>query len=257
MTRGVPSPAWRHSTLARHLGPLLRSGGLLLSLSGCGPPEPLEQRVERELLLRQRAALERALSSRSVEEADHATGAVVVIPAALLERLLSLSLPVEATVDRFHVTAGAARVEFGEGLALVRLEARVAWADRPDVSALVDVIGALEILGIRESTGSLTSRVEILGFETRDVQLGSLSPPVERLLDELVSRPAEELNRLLGEVDIPIRLLRSVRIPAVDEEEVTIAGVELPVRVGVHDVRVEAERLWVHLDVEVLPESGP
>ena len=157
-------------------------------------------------------------------------------------------------IDRQEILS---RVEFGEGLALVRLEARVAWADRPDVSALVDVIGALEILGIRESTGSLTSRVEILGFETRDVQLGSLSPPVERLLDELVSRPAEELNRLLGEVDIPIRLLRSVRIPAVDEEEVTIAGVELPVRVGVHDVRVEAERLWVHLDVEVLPESGP
>ena len=253
MKRDRPGPAV--SCGALRWGRLLRPGVLVLAALSCTPPEPFERRVERELLLRQKAALERTLASRA--DTDHEGGVVVVIPRTLLARLLSLALPIDATVDRFHITANQARVDFEEELAIVRLEARVAWADDEDVNALVDVVGALEVLGLAESTGSLTARVEILGIETRDVQLGGLSPPVERLLDEVATRPAERLNRLLGEIEIPVRLSRSIPIPAVAEEEVTIAGAELLMRAGLHDVRVVGEHLWVQLDMEPVPVERP
>ena len=223
-------------------------------LAACGPPEPLDARIERERLMREKAALAARLARN--DEPEHETGAVVSVHSALVREILEVALPVEATVDRFKVTATSAVVDFTSGLALVRLGGTVQWADREDVSADLEILGALQILGISETTGTLLSRVEVLGYETRDMQLGSLAPPVERLLDGLAARPVAELNQLLSHVEIPMRLVQAVSLPAIQEEEITIPGAELPLRIGVHDVRVRGDRVWVFLDVEVVEVVG-
>jgi len=219
-----------------------------VAASGCGPAVPLADRVERDLLLRQKAALERELS-RAADDSDHATAALVVVPASLLGRLLAVALPVRAEVDRFEITADSASVDFGGGLALVRLAARVGWLDRDDVTAAITVIGALEVLDVEESAGTLTSRIEILGWETHELRLGALSPPAERLLDELAERPASDLNALLSSIQIPVRLVEAIRLPAVEEDEVSIAAVAIPLEGRLHDVRVGADRLWIYIDI--------
>jgi len=76
---------------------------LPLALAACGPPEPLDARIERERLVREKEALEAELAR--TEEPERETGAVVSVHSALVREILEVALPVEATVDRFKVTA--------------------------------------------------------------------------------------------------------------------------------------------------------
>jgi hypothetical protein len=226
---------------------------LLLLLAGCGPREPLAQRLERDLLLRQREALERELARPRAElEAD----IVVVIPDALVDELLEVALPVEAVVGgRFRILVDSGRVDFTAGLALVRLSAHVAAADREDVSARIQILGTLQLLEIQES-GTLASRVEILGWQTQDVRLAGLSPPAGRLLDELAARPASDLNELLSRIEIPVQLVPTIPLPRVEEDELTIPAAEVPVAARLDEVRVGGGRMYVHIEI-ALPERAP
>jgi hypothetical protein len=232
---------------------LRRAALLLLLLAGCGPREPLAQRLERDLLLRQKEALERELARPQAElDAD----IVVVIPDALVDELLEVALPVEAVVGgRFRILVDSGRVDFTAGLALVHLFALVAAADRDDVSARIQILGTLQLLEIQES-GTLASRVEILGWQTQDVRLAGLSPPAGRLLDELAARPASDLNELLSRIEIPVQLMPTIPLPRVEEDELTIPAVEVPVAARLDEVRVGGGRMYVHIDI-ALPERAP
>lgn len=215
-------------------------------LGGCRPGEPLAQRLERDVLERQKAALERELAQ---DLALDAGDVIISIPAVLVDQLLAVALPVQALVaDRFVVTADSARVDFDAGVALVRIHAGVEWADRDQISAPVELLGTLQVLDIDEA-GTLAARVEILGFEAGSVRLGAVSAPAGRLLEELAKRPVEDLNALLARIEIPVRLLPLLPLPAVEEEEVTIEAVDIPLDARVRGVRVGGGRLRVHVDL--------
>jgi hypothetical protein len=244
---GPSSATPRHMSMSRVPGVLLFALVTTLVV-GCRPALPLAERLERDLLLRQRAALERELALTAEEfESD----VVIVIPARLVDELLEIALPIEAIVaDRFLLSVSSGRVDFARGLALVQLAARVAWANQPEISADIDILGTLQILDIDES-GRLSSRVEILGFETQELRLGTLAPPAGRLLDELARRPVGELNELLERIEIPVQLAPSITLPRVEEDELTIEAVEMPLQARVREARVGGGRLWVHADVLV------
>jgi hypothetical protein len=87
------------------------------------------------------------------------------------------------------------------------------------------------VLEIQES-GTLATRVEILGWQTQDVRVGGLSPPAGRLLDELAARPASDLNELLSRIEIPVQLCPTSRCRASTEDEVTIPAVDIPLARG-------------------------
>lgn len=231
----------------------VRSLGIIALLcAGCAR-EPLAHRLERDLLLRQKEALQRELA-RADEELD--SDVVVVIPASLVDGLLDVALPLETVVaDRFRIMVDSGRVDFAGGLALVRLSALVEARDRDNVSARVVIIGTLQVLDIQES-GTLATRVEILGWQTQDVRLGALSPPAGRLLDEFAARPASDLNELLSRIEIPVRLLPTIPLPRVEEKEVTIPAVDIPLAAKLQEVRVRGGMMWVHIDVAV-PEPTP
>jgi hypothetical protein len=239
----------RPATHAAHR--LLATVLTTLLCAGCGPREPLAQRLERDLLLRQKEALQRELA-RGAEELD--SDVIVVIPASLVDGLLDVALPLETVVGgRFRITVDSGRVDFASGLALVRLSALVEAADREDVSARVVILGTLQVLDIQES-GTLATRVEILGWQTQDVRLGSLSPPAGRLLDEFAQRPASDLNALLSRIEIPVRIVPTIPLPRVEEDEVTIPAVDIQLTARLQEVRVRGGRMWVHIDV-AMPEA--
>jgi hypothetical protein len=225
---------------------------LAILLAACGPSEPLDQRLERDLLTRQKEALERELVRR-MEVLD--SDIVVAVPSTLIDELLQVALPVEAVIgDRFRIVADGGEVDFEGGLALVRLRGEVAMADRESVAARIEIAGILQVLEI-EGAGTLATRVEILGWRTEEVRFGTRSPPVGRLLDELAARPAGDLNALLSRIEIPVRLLPTIPLPRVAENEVTIPAAEIPLDARVDEVRVGGGRLWVHIDVGVPEES--
>jgi hypothetical protein len=215
---------------------------------GCRPQEALDVRLERDLLLRQREALQRELERGDGElESD----VVVVIPSTLIDQLLMVALPVEAVVARrFRIMVDSGRVDFTGGLALVELSAVVHAVQREDVSARIGISGILQVLEISED-GALATRVEIIGWQTRDVRVGGLSAPAGRLLDELAARPASELNELLSRIEIPVRISPNIPLPRVEEDEVTIPAVDIPLAGRLQEVRVGGGRMYVHVDVHV------
>jgi hypothetical protein len=220
----------------------------ILLTTACTPRESLEHRLERDLLVRQKEALQRELA-RTTDELD--ADVTVVIPARLVDELLAIALPVEAVVaNRFRILVDSGGVDFTGGLALVHLSALVEAVDRDNVSARIDLTGILQVLEIQES-GTLATRVEILGWRTQDVRLGALSPPAGRLLDELASRPASDLNQLLSRIEIPVQLVPTIPLPGLNEEEFTIPPADIPLSARLQDVRVGGGRMWVHIDVSV------
>ncbi len=223
-----------------------------LVLEACSGADAADRRLEHEVLKREKAALEQELAA---DREAYPPDAVVAVPASLVGALLAADLPFETTADRFRITVERADVDFRGAVALVTLGGRVAWVDQEDVVADVEIVGTLDVIGLDEERGSLRARVEILGVRTRDVRVAGLSPPAERLLDALARRPVGELTALVREVRIPVRILRSLELPAVEEDEVSIAAARLPLDVRIHDVRVGEDRLLVVLDVRV-PEGG-
>jgi hypothetical protein len=221
---------------------------LALLSSGCAADEPLAQRLERDLLLRQKQALQRELA-RSGAELD--SDIVVLVSESLVDELLDAALPVEAIIgNRFRITVDTGRVDFTGGLGLVNLSAIVAAVGREDVSARIDIVGTLQVLEIQEA-GRLATRVEILGWQTHAVRVGGLSPPAGRLLDELAARPASDLNELLSRIEIPVQLMPVIPLPGINEDEVTIPAVDIPVAARLEEVRVGGGLLRVHIDIAV------
>lgn len=227
---------------------MLVAGLVAVLLSGCGDGGAAGRRLEGELLSRERDALRRRLAEPAVSSRPDV---VVAVPAGVVRELISTDLPFEAAVDRFRITVREADVDFRGGLALIRLGGSVRWVDREDVEADLGLVGTLEVLDVDGPGGSLRARMDILGIQTRDVRVGDLSPPAERLLDALARRPAEELEALVREIEIPVRVLRSVELPAVEEEEVSIAAAAVPLEVSVQAVAVGGDLMVVELAVGV------
>lgn len=201
--------------------------------------------VGRATLIRERDALRRYVDQASGPLVPF-DAVVVVIRGELLQEVLDGVLPVERPVgESVLLTLRSARVRFRSGLALVELEGRAALRDNPAVFADLLVSGVLEVLGVDAATGTLATRIQVLGFETADVGVAGLSPPAERLVNRLASGRAQSLNEVLERIEVPVRLAETLDLPAVDEPEVTIRGGSVAFRLQVEDVKVLDDRLWV------------
>lgn len=183
---------------------------------------------------------------------------LVMIRGTLIDDLIEAALPIERTVeDRFVIRVDSARVTLRTGLALVELSGRARLAEDWGVFADIWLMGALEIRTAPDDGSSLVADVSILGIRTREVGMGGLAPPAERLVDELARVRLSELDRLLDRVPIPVRLDELLELPAVREEEVTIPAVSLDVGFRLAGVRVLEEGVFASLSVEPLPSGGP
>jgi hypothetical protein len=74
----------------------------------------------------------------------------------------------------------------------------------------------------------------------------------ERLVEDLGRAQLDAFSALVSRLEIPIRLERSVALPAVAAERgIRIAAAEVPLHAAVVDVKAFRGRLWVCLDVGV------
>lgn len=219
----------------------MAAGGLLLSSCARGSIRDGHRlALEAELAaLEEYAAAEPDLSLAAFDEM------LVVVREGLVQKLIAAVLPVEATVRNLRLRVDSAEVQFRPGLAVVRLATRVSPARASNLSADVQLLGALEIQPFPEAGEELAARVRMFGVDTRDVRLGTLAPPAERLVSELARLRAEELNELLGSIQIPVRLVQVLQIPAVERAEVTIPEARLPVRFELASARVLEQGIFV------------
>ncbi len=177
---------------------------------------------------------------------------MIVVHERTLAELLTATLPVEETIaNRFHVQLRSAEVDFRTGLALVQFGGRVSLVDRPGVFVDATVFGLFQIVGLDQDVGVLLARVEILAVEAHEVSVDGWSAPAARLASELATRKGNEFNQLFGDLPVPILLERNIHLPAVDDNDVTIPAIRVPLAARVGSVLTADERLWIVIDVDV------
>lgn len=234
-------------------------------LAACGG-DGARVAAERTVLERERATLREYLADREAGRLLSPPDLLLVVRGELVQSVLEAGLPQARTLeDRYRVTLREARVAFRSGLALVELGGRAALADDPGVFADITVFGVLEVVGLDPVRSTLAARVEVVALEATDVGVGGLSPPAERLVERLAGPRLEELNRLLEDLEIPVRLQEVVELPGVETDEVTIPPAEpLALEIELREVRVLRDRLWTSVAVgisapgaaEVAPGDG-
>ncbi len=220
--------------------------------TGCQPAGAREG-PERIALERERDALSRYLAEADSADLVPFDGFLIVVRENLIRDVVQASLPHTTTVaDRYRLELSLAEVRFRNGLALVELAGRAALADRPGVWADLTVVGLFRVLDLDPGRATLRARVEVLGFETREVGVGGLSPPLERVVDGLAARYAAELDDALGQLEVPVRLWEEIELPAVEEPEITIPSSSLAVRLQVTDARVLQDRIFVSVSADLV-----
>jgi hypothetical protein len=203
--------------------------------------------AEEALLSRRVEGLRRLLAAGRSESLVDFKQILVVVPEDMVRALLRATIPFEKTIaDRYRIEVGSAAAEFSDGFALVRLAGRAEMIGRP-VSAEVEILGGLEVLGL-EDTGVLRCHVRVFAVEAREANVAGLDEPIRKLIEDL---GRDGLNSLLSVFDVPVRVENRLVLPAVRTRRLQLAAAEVPVAAKVVEVRVFAHRLWVGVSASV------
>jgi hypothetical protein len=193
------------------------------------------------LLARRVEGLRKLLAPASGESLLDFDQILVVVHQDVVRDLVRATTPFDKTiVDRYRIRVASAAAEFTDGFALVRLAGRAEIVDGP-VSADVEVLGGLEVLGLEES-GLLRCQVRVLAVEAREANVAGLDEPVRDLIESL---GRDGLNALLSVIDVPVRVEDELVLPAVRTRRFRVAPAVVPVEARVAEVQVFADRLWV------------
>ncbi len=229
-----------------------RAGPLLLSVlaGSCawmpGRQAPLVS-AEEALLTRRVEGLKKLLAHANGGSVLDFDQILVVVHQDVVRDLVRATTPFDKTIlDRYRIRVSSATTEFTDGFALVRLVGRAELIDRP-VSAEVEVLGGLEVLGLEES-GLLRCQVRILAVDALEANVAGLDESVRDLIESL---GRDGLNALLSEIDVPVRVEDEIVLPAVRTRRFRVASAVVPVAARVTGVRVFAERLWVGVAAQV------
>jgi hypothetical protein len=176
---------------------------------------------------------------------------LVVVHQRMVQGLLTSVVPIEGDVGGgFHVRIKEAHASFEDGLALVDLSGEVRQGNRAAWAAMT-VHGGLDGVAIDPRSGTLRAGVKVYAVdvaEARVLGFGNARQLMQVLADG-------GLDRLLGPIQVPVRLADHLALPAVRAHRVRIEARELPVEAEVSSVRVFDERLWIALRGR-LPESA-
>ncbi|MDD8016282.1 MAG: hypothetical protein PHX45_11360 [Acidobacteriota bacterium] len=172
----------------------------------------------------------------------------IAITDSLVRDMIAAQLPLDADVDRFHVSLQDVEVVF-RGNSVVRLLGTLHLLKLPALKAQVDVIGALEDLDVDPAAATLSARVAIdhLGID-KVASLGSLLSGAT--LDEMARSIRLKIEERLPQVQIPVRVQQTIDLPAITKGPVRIDGASLPLKVTVSQVTAVRGRLWVALHFE-------
>jgi hypothetical protein len=234
------------------------------ALAGCHGGHHHETAVTAE-----RAVLERRLQGLRGLIAAAEKGPLVpfervlaVADEKMVADVLESALPYERVIaDRYRVRVERAEVHFDDGFGLVRLDGRATLTTAPEAAAVaeISVFGALSIVELDPTSGVLRGRVKVIALDARRVDLlGVETTSGERLVEDLGRERLDSFSALASRLEIPIRLEREVRLPAVDAKgEVHIDGATIPLEVAVVDVKAFFGRLWVCVRAGVQAAGPP
>lgn len=186
----------------------------------------------------------------------------IAIEDTLLRDLIAAQLPFEMDVDRFHLSLTEAEAQF-RGSPVVRLRGALNLKEKPELAAAVNVIGALEDIQVENASSTLRAKIAVdhIGIEK--------AAGIEQILSGSTLDEAARLIRLqlqdrLPLIQIPVKLQKSIELPAITTGPVRIDGASMPLEVAVSEVMAGQGRLWIAVhfqpgdlvDAARAPEAG-
>ena len=209
--------------------------------------------AQETLLTRQNQELVKLASAAEDGTLLDFKGVLVVVDQELVQDLLRATTPLEADVGHgFHVKIDTAEASFGDGVALVRLTG-TASVGKASVGTPVTVFGAIDVVELDPESGVLRCGVSILGVDAQDEEALGHNDPVGRLTETLTQGG---LALLIGSLEVPVSVENRLSIPAVESKRLHISAENLPLTVGVKQVKVFGGKLWVFVDVALAPRPA-
>jgi hypothetical protein len=131
----------------------------------------------------------------------------------------------------------------------VQLNGVLTPKERPDLTAEVDVLGALEKIEVDRSSSTLTARIAVdhIGIEKAAGIESILSGAA---LDELARIVRLRIKEQLPPIQIPIKVQESIELPAVTTGPVRIDGARMPLQVAVSQVVAGQGTLWISVHLQ-------
>lgn len=238
----------------------LRLAGFAAAVAagGCGHAAdrlPAEEAVRQ----RQHAALESLLAEPGPLVPFERV--LVIVDQELVQHLLASAVPYEQVIGRYRVRVTGASVRFEDGFALVRLDGRASVAEGPGAAAFADVsiYGGLDVVEIDPDAGLLRGAVTVIAVDVRRLAVLGLGAPEDAasMIEELGRERLEAFSVLASRLEIPVRLERAVTLPGVGPEGgVRIAPAEVPLELGLTQVRALRGKLWVSVHAAVGSAAG-
>lgn len=221
-------------------------------------PEADRPGPERAILERRVEALERMVAAGQAGRLVRFDQGLVVIDRPVIQDLLDAAMPYHTQVaDRFRIRILKAHVSCEEGLALVRLDGRASFLDRPEDEVYLDatLYGALQEFDLERDESVIRGRVDILAFDVHRVMVDSKpSEALEGLLRDLGELRIETFRGPDFAFDIPVRLVHEILLPEMEMRQgVRIPEARVPIQASVTDVTALEDRLWISFG---LRESG-
>lgn len=213
--------------------------------------EPPPRASADELLLRARIASVRGLL------ADRGDGplvpfeqGLVVVHQRVVLSLLEAALPWEFELDeRFTIQLESASVSFDDGLALVRLEGKASLSGslRGVAFAQVSLDASLNVVEVDPATGTLRSRLRLIAFEARRLELLGRDAPGEDAVEELGRKQLTSLEPKFAALAIPVRIEQHLRIPGIGPGVIVVPPQSLPISAEVRAVTALRGKLIISL----------
>jgi hypothetical protein len=178
---------------------------------------------------------------------------LVVADERLVAQVIAASMPYEQVIrNRYRIRVTRAEVHFEDGFGLVRLEGEASFADKSTAQGHADITlyGALDVVELDPESGILRGGVTVIALDARRVDVfGVKSLMAEDIVEDLGREKLETFAALVSKIEIPVKLERSVSIPAVGPGEVTIDAAAIALHATVTNVTAFRGKLWVSVDV--------
>jgi hypothetical protein len=206
--------------------------------------------AEQAVMDRQREGLRALLAASERGDLLPFQTVLVAVDEGLVRRLLQATLPFERVIaNRYRVRVSGVDVKFDDGFGLVRLNGRASLADRSESEAFaeVSVYGALDVVELDRTTGTLRGSVTIIAMDARRVNvMGAPIPKAEQLIEDFGRERLDAFGALASRLEIPVAVEGALTLPAVGPEGgVRIEAATIPLRAAVSRVTAYRGRLWI------------
>jgi hypothetical protein len=171
---------------------------------------------------------------------------------ALIERLLSASLPPERMLaGRLRIRVERIVPFFRGGRAFIVFRCRVSSTDLPTAGAEVELRGGLKQL--RLENGRFAARVSLLSFSVVRSFAGELGRSV---VEEAVHANLDALEAWVPPVEIPVLLQEGIEFAGLRAGPLRARPGRLPLRLSLSHTIAIHEHLWLLVESEVGPWQG-